>query len=215
MTTTNFVLLAIYDGNFRDTPIRIDYSDLTSVTKNLKTHHKKKYCSDGEENLRLVTHPSLKQPVFTKIVEFPGKLYCMEKETRAYKVLDHKGIAPRFLGHVTEAGRVVGSFLELIGGAGPADVSDLGACFGALQRLHEQGLAHGTPHPDNLLVNEGKAILIDSEEAESRVDALAKAKDMHYLTSSMLGRGPYYGCDYSSEDEEAEECGDSSYGGTF
>ncbi|RYP45283.1 hypothetical protein DL768_008359 [Monosporascus sp. mg162] len=161
-------------------PTRIDYFDLTPVTKDLKSHRKKKYCSDAEEKLRLVTHLSFELPVLMKIVEFPGRLRCMEKEARAYQVLDGKGIAPRFLRHVTEAGRVVGFLLEWIEGARPTDVSDLGACIGALQRLHEQGLAHGTPHLDNLLVKEGKVILTDFEEAETRVDALAKAKDMCY-----------------------------------
>ncbi|RYP57521.1 hypothetical protein DL770_010650 [Monosporascus sp. CRB-9-2] len=186
---------------------RIDYFDLASVTKDLKAHRKKKYCSDAEEKLRLVTHPSFELPVLMKIVEFPRQFHCLETETRTYQVLDGKDIAPRFLGHVMEAGRVVGFLLEWkIEGARPADVSDLGACIGALQRLHEQGLTHGTPHLDDLLVKEGKVILIDFEEAESRVDALARAKDTHYLTSSMLGRDPYYGYDYSSGDEEADEC---------
>ncbi|RYP08948.1 hypothetical protein DL764_001559 [Monosporascus ibericus] len=100
-------------------PTRIDYFDLTSAAKDRKAHHTKDYCSDAKEKLRLVTHPPFELPALMKTV------------------LDGKGIAPRFLGHVTEAGRVVGFLLEWIEGVRPADVSDLGTCIGVLQRLHD------------------------------------------------------------------------------
>ncbi|RYP23455.1 hypothetical protein DL767_008812 [Monosporascus sp. MG133] len=161
-------------------PTRIDYFDVTSVTKDLKGHCKNKYCSDAEEKLRLVTHPSSELSVLMKIVEFRGQLRSVARETRACQVPDGKAIAPRFPGHVTEAGRVVGFLLEVSPTVFPIWT---------------------TPS-----LKEGKVILIDFEQAETRVDALARAKGMHYLTSSMLGRDPYYDYDYSSEDEEADEC---------
>jgi predicted Ser/Thr protein kinase len=41
-------------------------------------------------------------PVIVKIARFEWEIPRLEQETRAYQLLEGSGLAPRFLGHVSE-----------------------------------------------------------------------------------------------------------------
>ncbi|KFX92471.1 hypothetical protein O988_07248, partial [Pseudogymnoascus sp. VKM F-3808] len=55
-------------------------------------------------------------PVIVKIARFEWETPRLEQETRAYKLLEGSGIAPRFLGHISEGDRVIGFVLEKLVG---------------------------------------------------------------------------------------------------
>ncbi|KAK2739461.1 hypothetical protein FQN57_006590 [Myotisia sp. PD_48] len=89
----------------------------------------------------------------------------MENETTAYQCIDGKGFAPRFLGHLTEGGRVIGFLIEYITGARHAGPQDLPSCRQSLSELHRLGIRHGDTNRFNFLVCGSKAILIDLNTA--------------------------------------------------
>lgn len=77
-----------------------------------------------------------------------------------------KQIAPQFLGHLTENGRVIGFLLEKVEGT-YARLSDLPLCAAALKTLHSMGLVHGDVNKHNFVVDreKGEVRLIDFEHA--------------------------------------------------
>lgn len=119
------------------------------------------------QNIHRVSHVLFREPVIFKLASFPWKIPSVEAETRAYTWIQDEDIGPRFLGHVSEGGRVVGFLVENIDGASPATLDDLGACRTALSRLHLLGIQHGDVNRNNFLVQrpEGKVTIIDFEEA--------------------------------------------------
>jgi predicted Ser/Thr protein kinase len=119
------------------------------------------------QNIHKVGHPRFEEPVLVKFAEFPWQIPYLEAETTAYQWIDGSGIGPKFLGHVTEEGRMIGFVMEYIDGARTATPDDLGACQRALSRLHALGIKHGDINKHNFVVREdGEAVLIDFEAAE-------------------------------------------------
>jgi hypothetical protein len=45
--------------------------------------------------------------IIAKIARFEWEIPRIERETSAYRLLDGSGLAPRFLGHIHENGRIV------------------------------------------------------------------------------------------------------------
>jgi hypothetical protein len=88
--------------------------------------------------------------IIAKIARFEWEIPRIERETRAYQLLEGSGLAPRFLGHIHEYGRIVGFLLEKIEGH-PASIQDLGICETALEKLHKLGLLHGDANRYNFL----------------------------------------------------------------
>ncbi|KAI4862164.1 alpha-galactosidase a precursor [Hypoxylon rubiginosum] len=132
------------------------------------------------QNIRLVTCPLFKHQVY-KFAEFPWQIPVMEMETTAYGWINGQGIGPQFLGHVTEAGRVIGFLLENIPGY-TAEVNDLEKCQRVLKRLHALGLKHGDVNKHNFLIRDGKgeAVLIDFETT-------IRCQDERELTGELEG----------------------------
>ncbi len=116
------------------------------------------------QNIRLVTCPLFQHPVVYKFAEFPWQISMIERETTAYGWLHGRCIGPQFLGHVTEAGRVMGFLIEHVPGR-TAEVEDLDKCQRALKRLHALRLKHGDANKYNFLIRDGKeeAVLVDFE----------------------------------------------------
>ncbi|KAF8248813.1 hypothetical protein K440DRAFT_623853 [Wilcoxina mikolae CBS 423.85] len=56
-------------------------------------------------------------------------------ETQMYKIIDGLGLAPAFLGHITENGRIMGFLLEKVEGRS-AGIEDLTACQECLKRVY-------------------------------------------------------------------------------
>ncbi|KAI0385014.1 hypothetical protein F5Y04DRAFT_246662 [Hypomontagnella monticulosa] len=118
------------------------------------------------QNIHKVSHPLFDHPVVAKFTEFPWQTPYLEAETVAYQWIEGSGIAPRFLGHLTEEGRVIGFVLEYIENAKTAGPEDLAACQGVLKRLHSLGIKHGDINKYNLLVQGDRVFLLDFESAK-------------------------------------------------
>ncbi|KAM0325050.1 hypothetical protein ACHAQA_007587 [Verticillium albo-atrum] len=114
-------------------------------------------------NLRRVTHPMFDRPVLAKFAAFPWQVRYLEAETSAYEWIDGKGIGPEFLGHVTEAGRVIGFLMEDVNNARPAVLADLTECRSLLIKLHALPAKHGNINKDSFLMKGGRAVLLDFE----------------------------------------------------
>lgn len=128
----------------------IDHLDLTKL-------------GQVRQNIHVVAHPFFSRPVMFKFAAFPWQTQYFDVETAAYRWVHGKGIAPAFLGHVTEAGRVIGFVMEVVEGSRTAEAWDLPACRAALARLHALGLKHGDINKHNFLVRAGQAVIIDFE----------------------------------------------------
>ncbi|KAI1175432.1 hypothetical protein F4777DRAFT_578927 [Nemania sp. FL0916] len=142
------------------------------------------------QNIHLVTHPLFSSPVVVKFAEFPWQISYYEAETIAYEWIEGSGIGPKFLGHLTEAGRVIGFILENIDGARTAELEDLEACQAALTRLHSLGIKHGDINKHNFLVRDGKAVLVDFETARNDGDKGELEAEYRRLEESL--RDPSY-----------------------
>ncbi|KAI0178633.1 hypothetical protein GGR52DRAFT_588418 [Hypoxylon sp. FL1284] len=149
-------------------PLKIEYLDLKKV-KGLKTASSARGLEKADF-LQVVTHPAFGSPVLMKIASFPDRFQheLSDREVSVYKRIEHLGIAPRFLGHVTENGRVIGFLLEYLHDATPAaqiwSEATKRACQTSLEKLHAKRIVHGDAHRNNCLIRkDGSAAIIDFE----------------------------------------------------
>ena len=130
--------------------------------------------------------------VIAKIARFEWEIPRIERETRVYRMLENTGIAPRFLGHIHEHGRVMGLVLEKVEGR-PATIEDLSHCRSVLQHLHDHGLLHGDINRYNFIVQNGTVRLIDFERSQTCPgDTESMQNEMTSLCSQLMeetGRG--------------------------
>ncbi|KAK2594669.1 hypothetical protein QQS21_007645 [Conoideocrella luteorostrata] len=160
-------------------PTRIDFLELK------KLHRLR-------QNIQRVSHPLFDIPVIFKFAEFPWQIPYFETETIAYEWIKDKDIGPKFLGHVTEAGRVIGWVMEDLNGARTAEPGDLAPCQEILGKLHALGIKHGDINRFNFLVQGDKALLIDFEAAEKcnsveELEAEYKLLEQSLNDASFLG----------------------------
>lgn len=209
-------------------PIRIDYfdADLRTVLRAVKGVQ----VLGHNDQLRLVTHPAFSggtKPVLMKTFDFPMDRRHVESETRAYRILAGKGLAPEFLGHVTAEGLIIGFFLEWMdAGTGGDDrnrydnrlkhpgLEDKELCIETVGRLHNLGIVHGDLHPGNMLLRPNRVngdpsiIFIDFETTRCTEDPSARQKDITRMIQRLQGNwelsiGDFlYLGDYASSDEE-------------
>lgn len=127
------------------------------------------------------------QSVIVKIRPWPWREGNIDRETAAYEQLlgdtkpDEKPFVPRVLGHVTEAGSVIGLILEKVPGE-PAGPEDLDKCEWVLRRVHEAGVLHGDVNRNNFLVDRvtdhvriidfEMSVPLDPNEAEAELKSL-------------------------------------------
>jgi len=129
--------------------------------------------------------------MIAKIARFEWELPRVEQETRAYQLLEGSGLAPRFLAHVHENGRIVGFLLEKIEGRS-ASFQDLSVCESALGKLHELGLVHGDVNRYNFLVTEEGVKLLDFERLRENASPESMSKELENLRAELIdesGRG--------------------------
>lgn len=158
------------------------------------------------------------EQVVCKLSPFPWEIVYVEHETVAYehiaksanKDLDQLGasvdasqregkpsqhIAPQFLGHLTENGRVIGFLLEKLEGTS-ASLSDLPLCAAALRRLHAIELVHGDVNKHNFVVDRERGIarLIDFEHAKlfSEDKAQRELENLEAVLKDDSGLGAVY-----------------------
>ncbi|KAI2641753.1 hypothetical protein GGS26DRAFT_586150 [Hypomontagnella submonticulosa] len=150
-------------------PLKIEYLDLKKIRK-LKTESAVRGFHNADF-LQVVTHPTFNDElVLMKIDSFPDNWgdSFLNNEITVYQEIQDLGIAPRFLGHVTEHGRVIGFLSEFLADATPASKvwtqETRRAYRESLRKLHSRGIAHKDAHWDNCLIRKnGSAVLIDFE----------------------------------------------------
>ena len=156
-------------------PCKIDLRDLAPV----------KYFNP---NVCEVTYRG--QRAISKIALFEYEVGYLERETGIYELLEGRDIAPRFLGHLMEQGRVIGFLLEHIPSrAGtPADYA---VCLDVLRRLHALRIVHNDIYKQNfLIVDEGegtekRALLCDFSESEGEAQEEVLREEEGRLEGSL------------------------------
>ncbi|KAK2015964.1 hypothetical protein LZ32DRAFT_113856 [Colletotrichum eremochloae] len=134
--------------------------------------------------------------VIAKIARFEWEMPRIEQETRAYQLLEGCQLAPRFLAHVHENGRIVGFLLEKIEGRS-ASLQDLSICETALGKFHKLGLLHGDVNRYNFIVTEEGAKLIDFERCQENASSESMSEELRKLRVELVdesGRGGGFRC---------------------
>jgi len=105
--------------------------------------------------------------IIAKFATFPFETAYYTQETLIYSWLTKTSVAPKFLGHIAENGRLIGFILAKIDGARHPDKSNGDAikCRKVLGNLHELGILHGDLNKYNFLVKGDRAWLIDFESS--------------------------------------------------
>lgn len=170
---------------------KVIHRDLPGVRINNVWHDTKidhlhlKWIDRVRQNIRVVMCPLFNRPVLFKFAEFLWQIAALEQETVAYRRIDNQGIGPRFLGHVTETGRVMGFLMEYVAGR-TAETEDLERCQSVLAKLHRLGLKHGDINKHNFLIRDGdrEALLVDFE---TTVECRSEEELTEELSSVQLG----------------------------
>ncbi|KAJ0158827.1 hypothetical protein CTA2_10839 [Colletotrichum tanaceti] len=123
--------------------------------------------------------------VMAKIARFEWEIPRIEQEARAYQLLEGSGLAPRFLAHVHENGRIVGFLLERIEGRF-ASVQDLNVCEAALGKLHRLGFLHGDVNRHNFIVTQEGVKLLDFERAQENASPESMSKELKGLRAELV-----------------------------
>ncbi|KAI9810376.1 MAG: hypothetical protein M1832_001357 [Thelocarpon impressellum] len=144
-------------------------------------------------NTVLVSSAALAGPAVAKCARFPFEIPRMAAETAAYaRLAGSTDVAPAFLGHVVEGGRVIGLLLEHIAGGRAAGPADLEECRAALQRVHARGLLHGDVNRYNFVVSAHGVRLVDFENSRLDAPRAAMGAEMASLAGQLAedtGRG--------------------------
>lgn len=111
--------------------------------------------------------------IVVKFARFAWEVPHLDNETAAYQWINNHQIGPKFLGHLSEDGRVIGFIMERITDCRHATPEDLSTCQLALSNLHRLGIKHGDINKHNILIHNGKATLIDFENSTRENDANA------------------------------------------
>ena len=132
----------------------------------------------------LTTGPS-PATVIAKIARFEWEIPRIEQETRAYQLLEGSGLAPRFLAHVHENGRIMGFLVEKIEGRS-ASLQDLDVCGTTLRKLHDLGFAHGDVNRYNFLVTEQGVKLLDFESLREKASPKSMREELESLRAELV-----------------------------
>ncbi|KAH3910768.1 hypothetical protein HBH56_146080 [Parastagonospora nodorum] len=153
-------------------PLRVDHLDLGIG---------KKLCSNVYE----ATYSRFNAPIVAKFARFDWEISKIEAETTANEWIDDLGIAPKFVGHLTEEGRVIGFLMERITGFRHATPEDLTLCQQALSRLHGLGIKHGDINKHNILIRDGQATLIDFDSSKRCSDVKELKEEFRMLEKEL------------------------------
>ena len=135
------------------------------------------------------TCPQFTTPLVAKFACWDWEIGYMEDECTAYQWIEGHSIGPKFLGHITEEGRVIGFLMERvadeIGDARHATPADLEICRQALAKLHNLGILHGDLVKYNILITSKGATLIDFSTARKSDDNFAFEEEMKILKTEL------------------------------
>lgn len=184
--------------------LNISFLNRTLAGIKCQWHHTKVDCLELEKTKQLTamvfeavsqsipsTVLSSNATMIAKIARFEWELPRIEQETRAYQLLEGCGLAPRFLGHVHENGRIVGFLLEKVDGHS-ASIHDLSVCETALRELHKLGLVHGDVNRYNFLVTEEGVKILDFENSRENASPESMSMELENLRVELVdesGRG--------------------------
>jgi hypothetical protein len=146
--------------------------------------------------------PAPGKTFIAKIARFEWEIPYIERETHVYRLLQKTDIAPRFLGHIHEDGRVIGFLLEKLEGH-HASIEHLSRCEEVLGRLHQSGLLHGDVNRYNFVIGEGWTKMIDFEKCQGTQDGGLMNAEVLSLPSELQensGRGGGFLTDDEEDD---------------
>ena len=103
--------------------------------------------------------------IVVKLAHAEDQIPAIQNECDVYQKLEDSGIAPRFIGYVTEEGRKIGFIVEKLEGARHAELRDAMLCDAVVKGLHARGIVHNDCHNGNVLIKDGRAFLVDFETA--------------------------------------------------
>lgn len=212
------------DKTSGDLKVSLDNRKLAGVQ--CQWHHTKVHCLELERTRQLTASafealvppsvvpstatstpppPSSPAIVIAKIARFEWEVPSIEQETRAYQLLEGKGLAPRFLGHIYENnGRIMGFLLEKVEGRS-ASLQDLNVCATSLRKLHDLGLLHGDVNRYNFLITERGATMLDFEHFQENASAESMSLELESLCDELVdesGRGGgFMPCDGDDDDD--------------
>ena len=146
-------------------PLTVDYFDLELKSISFDVFEAK--IKQGRGNL--LSSSRLPSPMIAKICAYPDRMRLWNRENKIYQKLHNKGIAPEFLGYITENNstgpRVIGFLLQKVEGHHALSLSDFPLCLAALQKFHAAtGCVHGDANRGNFIIIEpdcSKALIID------------------------------------------------------
>ncbi|KAH7128831.1 alpha-galactosidase A [Dendryphion nanum] len=169
--------------------VRVDVLNLRRVERLTAVTFEATVC----ESTTLTT-PLLPNTVVAKIARFEWEVPRIERETRAYQLLQQleSDLAPRFLGHIHEGGRVMGFILEKLEDRRNASVGDLSKCELVLRKFHSFGFLHGDVNRYNFLIGKDGVKLIDFERFEEGSTENSRTREMQSLRAEFVdqsGRG--------------------------
>ena len=104
-------------------------------------------------------------PIVVKIDWCGHEIPDIQIECDVYKQILGKGIGPKFLAYVTEGNRKIGFVLKKTEGVRHPRPRDFEKCKRVLGKLHKLGIIHQDCHHGNLLVKNGRVILVDFKSA--------------------------------------------------
>lgn len=136
----------------------------------LELHMERKLRSNVYE----ASHPRFDSLVIVKFARFAWEIPQVNAETAAYQWIESHQIGLRFLGHLTEEGRIIGFITERITDCRHATFEDHIPCELTLSKLHGLGIKHGDINKHNFLIQDTQATLIDFDLSSrcKAVDAL-------------------------------------------
>lgn len=123
-----------------------------------------------------------------KRARFDIEIPSIKQETLLYKVLHGCHIGPRFLGHLTEGGRIRGLLIEKVEGS-HAGIDDYDACEAALQNLHSTGWLMGDTNRHNFIVSDSdvkSVTLIDFEAAKAITNPILPMEELGNLKKQLM-----------------------------
>ncbi|KEY67055.1 hypothetical protein S7711_04734 [Stachybotrys chartarum IBT 7711] len=127
-----------------------------------------------------------------KIATHAWELPYICRQTEAYEFLEGSGLAPRFLGHIHENGRIIGFLLEKIEGR-PAYIRDLRVCTTALVKLHKLGYLHGNVDRSCFLITDEGAKLVKFARLKESACTKLMSDELMALRASFVCDGEYVG----------------------
>ncbi|KAF2106087.1 alpha-galactosidase A precursor [Lophiotrema nucula] len=161
-------------------PRQVDYLEL-GMGKKLRSNVYEATCPCVDSNM-----------IIAKFARFSWEMPQLDAEARAYQWIERQNIGPKFLGHISEEGRVIGFMIERIADCRHAAPGDVALCQQTLRRLHELGIRHGDVNRHNFLVHDGRATLIDFDMAARGADEQALEEEFRRVQEELQdtsGRG--------------------------